>query len=100
MDVRIQSIHFQADEKLTETIHRKVNKLNSYFDRITSAEVFLKLDHEGAHIKDKVVQIKLNLPKGTLISKETSKTFENALDGAVNSLKGQVVRHKEKLRSN
>ena len=99
MDIRIQAIHFHADNKLTATVEKKVAKLTDYYDRITSAEVFLKLDHEGAHFKDKVVQIKLNLPKSTLIAKETAKTFEDSLDRAVDALKSQVVKHKEKLRN-
>jgi len=99
MQITIQSIHFKADQKLTNLINRKVSKLESYFDRITDAEVFLKLENEGAQIKDKTVQIKLNLPKGTLMSHQTTKQFERSLDGALSSLKGQLARHKEKLRN-
>jgi putative sigma-54 modulation protein len=97
MNITIQSIHFHADKKLSDQISRKVSKLGAYFDRITDAEVFLKLEN-GAHIKDKTVQIKLNLPKVTLVSKETTKHFEESLDLAMDSLKAQLKKHKEKLR--
>lgn len=99
MNITIQSIHFHADEKLTALIHKKVSKLEAYFDRILDIEVHLKLDNEGAHIKDKTVQIKVNIPRGTLISKETTKTFEDSLDNAIGSLKIQLKKHKDKLKN-
>lgn len=99
MHINIQSIHFHADDKLVNLIHKKLSKLESYFSRITDIEVHLKLDGEGSHIKDKMVQIKLNLPKGTVISKETTKTFEESLDLAIGSLKTQLKKYKDKMNS-
>ena len=44
MDIKIQSIHFDADDKLVEFIEGKLGKLEQFFDHIINAEVYLKVD--------------------------------------------------------
>ncbi|MCD7712248.1 MAG: HPF/RaiA family ribosome-associated protein, partial [Firmicutes bacterium] len=39
MDIRIQSIHFDASEQLEAFVQKKVSKLEQYFDGILLAEV-------------------------------------------------------------
>ncbi len=97
MKLQIQSIHFDADQKLLDFIQKKVDKLETFYDRITDGEVFLKLE-KGSHGKEnKAVEIKINLPGDTLFSKEINHSFEAATDEAVESLRRQVKKHKEKL---
>ena len=98
MNIRTESLHFTADQKLLDYIDRKVNKLEIFYDRIIDATVYLKLENSG-QIKDKIVEIKIRVPGDTLIAKEVSKTFEVGVDGAVGRLKRQIIKHKEKQRS-
>ncbi len=98
MQIRIQSIHFDADDKLLLQIEKKVSKLDHFFDRITNAEVFLRLDNGSHQVKDKIVELKLNLPGTTLFAKESQKSFESSLDVAVDTMKRQLSKHKEKIR--
>jgi len=98
MQIQIQSIHFDADEKLLNHIEKKVSKLNNYYDRITDAEVFLRLDNGSHMVKDKIVELKLNLPGTTLFAKESQKSFESSLDVALGSVKRQLSKHKDKIR--
>ena len=44
MRLQMQAIHFDADPKLLTFIQQKLDKLDTFYDRITSGEVFLKLD--------------------------------------------------------
>lgn len=99
MDITIQAIHFEADSKLVDLIHKKMEKLPKYFEHIINADVFLKLDNQGAQVKDKVVHISLNLPGTTLHAKESSKNFEESLDQAVETIRRQLRKHKEKIRN-
>ncbi len=99
MEIRIQSIHFTADQKLTQFIEERLNKLTKYFDRIVEAEVFLKLENKGATVKDKVAEIKLHVPGKTLYATGNSKVFESAADEALDTLKRQLRKHKEKIRT-
>lgn len=97
MKVNTQSVHFTADQKLIEFIERKLTKLEQFFDRIQKADVTLKLENSG-QIKDKVAEIRISLPGTIVVVKETARTFEASVDLAMEVLKRQLVRHKEKVR--
>lgn len=96
MKLQMHSIHFTADQKLIDFIQKKADKLDTFYDRIIDGEVFLRLDNETSR-KNKVVEIKLNIPNGKLFAKEQDASFEAAADEAVESLRRQVKKHKEKL---
>lgn len=97
MNVNIQTVHFDADEKLVDLVSRKLVKLNTFHDGILSVEVFLKLDNIVHTIKDKVVEIKVHVPKHEFFVKTSSKSFEESFDVALESLINQIKRKKEKL---
>lgn len=68
MKLQVQSIHFDADVKLINFIQRKVDKLETFYDRMVDGEVFLRLNNEG--IENKTVEIKLNMPGTQLFAVE------------------------------
>jgi putative sigma-54 modulation protein len=98
MRVQTEAIHFSADVKLLMSIESKLQKLEHFFDKIIEAKVILKLENSGT-VREKITEIRLNLPNGVIFIKETSKTFEAALDKAIVSLKRQLVKYKEKAAS-
>ncbi len=98
MNIDIQTVQFTADQKLVDFIEKKAKKLEQFFDRITSIEVYLKLDNKSSQVKDKVVSVRANIPGNQLFAEETSKVFEEGVDSAMDSLKRQLKRHKEKIR--
>lgn len=94
MKVQIQSIHFDADKKLIDFIEKKISKLETFYDRIVDAEVYLKLDNSAT--ENKLVELKLNLPGSSLIAKDKAASFEAATDIAIEALKVQIKKYKEK----
>jgi putative sigma-54 modulation protein len=94
--INIHSIHFDADDKLIEFIQTKINKLSNLSDKIIESEVFLKLDNGNA-IDNKVVEIKLGIPGNDLFAKKIGKSFEEASDSAVEALRKQLQKRKEKV---
>ena len=82
---------------LKEFITKKVSKLENYIDKLTSADVYLKLENHS-QVKDKTIDIKINIPGTTLFASETAKTFEAATDEAVNAMRRQIKKHKEKRK--
>jgi len=99
MKVEVQTVAFKADQKLLDLVNKKVSKLGKYFDKVIDAEVYLKLDNKGAKVKDKVAEVKLNIPGNQLFAASQSKMFEEAIDDAVSSVKRQLVKYKDKIRS-
>jgi len=98
MKIRVQSIHFTADHKLLDFIQRKIDKLDQFCDHIISGEVYLKLENTEDEA-NKISEIKLLIPGNDLFAKEQCKTFEQATDLAVESLRRQIEKHKVKVRS-
>ncbi|MFM8917259.1 MAG: ribosome hibernation-promoting factor, HPF/YfiA family [Bacteroidota bacterium] len=95
MKVKVQSIHFDADSKLIDFVEHKVKKLTHFYDQIIDSEVFLRLDKSNNH-ENKIAEIKIHTPGKTLFAKEQCKTFEEATDSAVDALRKQISKHKEK----
>ena len=59
--------------------------------------IYLKLDNIVHAIKDKVVEIKVAIPKHEFFVKQTCKTFEESFDLALDSLINQIKRKKQKI---
>lgn len=98
MKIQIQSLHFDADKSLKEFINKKLEKLETFYDKIIDSDVILSFEQLNTQVKDKVVVIKANVPGNTLIAKEKSKKFEAAVDMAVDSLKRQLHKVKSKKK--
>lgn len=96
MTVKIQSVRFNADVKLIDYVQHKLPRLSTYHDRITGVDVFLKLDNVVHHIKDKVVEIRVQVPRHAFFVKTSSKSFEESFDDALDSIVNQIKRKKEK----
>ena len=94
----MHSIRFDADQKLIDFIQKRGNKLDKFFDRIIDGEVFMRLDKDN-NMENKIIEIKLNIPKNQLFVKERAKSFEAATDLAIDALKKQILKHKEKMIS-
>ncbi len=97
MNVNIQTVHFDADDKLVEYVSKKVEKLNTFHDNILKVDLFLKLDNVVHTIKDKIVEIKVHIPKHDFFAKASTKSFEESFDNAMESIVSQIKRKKEKL---
>jgi putative sigma-54 modulation protein len=98
MNIKIHSIHFNADAKLLGFIDQKVKKLLQFYDDIIGAEVFLRLE-KVQDMENKIVEIKLFISGNDVFAKKQSKTFEESTDDCVEALRKQLKKHKEKLRS-
>ena len=96
MNLNIETVHFTADVKLTEYVNRKVQKLNTFHDRIIKVDVFLKLDNVVHNIKDKIAEIRIYVPRHSFFVKACSKSFEESFDCALDSAITQIKRNKEK----
>ncbi|RME12678.1 MAG: ribosome-associated translation inhibitor RaiA [Bacteroidetes bacterium] len=97
MKVHTEAVQFKADQKLIDFIQTKMNKLDIFFDRILEADVKLRLENSG-QVRDKIAEIRIMVPGQTLFAKDVQKTFEASVGGAIDNLKRQLTRYKEKLR--
>ena len=97
MKVFTQSVNFNADNELIKFVEKKVESLVKYHDKIVDAEVFLKVQNTSDK-ENKITEVKINIPGSELIVKRETKTFEEGVNSAVDNLKRQLKRSKEKHR--
>lgn len=97
MNVQIQSVKFDADRRLIEFVESKMAKLERFADRTTGAEVILKLDKDFEK-GNKVATVTLHVPGEEMVAEHRARTFEEAVDEAVDALRRQVERFKERVR--
>lgn len=95
MNIQIQSVKFDADQKLVDFVQHKVGKLDRMIDNSTGAEVTLKLDKDH-ELGNKVAVLKLAVPGNDLVAERRSKSFEEAVDQCIDALKKQIERYKDK----
>ena len=97
MNIQIHSVRFNADKKLIDFIHQKVEKLTNFGEDIVNIEVFLRLDKDQEQ-ENKIAEIKLDMSGKPLFAKKQSKSFEESIDDTVDALKKQIAKYKEKKR--
>ncbi len=97
MNVSIESVRFSADKKLEELIESKVSKLSQFDSSIISAKVYLRLENTQ-DLENKVAEIKLDVPKVELFAKKQSNSFEKSVDQAVEALRRQLKKQRDKYK--
>lgn len=99
MEIRIQSIKFDATEKLQEHIQKKAKKIERIFDEAMSLDFYLKIEKPEA-VENKVVDVKLIAPSVELFASKTCDSFEESVDLCLDALEKQIIKHKEKTARN
>jgi ribosomal subunit interface protein len=98
MEIRIQSIHFDATKALESFIQKKVSKLQQYYDDILEAEVILKVVKPESTL-NKEAQLKIKVSGTEMFASKQSNTFEESVDDVVEALQKQLLKFKEKNRA-
>lgn len=98
MKVNVHAVNFNVDRKLVDFVQEKMDKLEKYYDKVVSSDVFLKVESTSEK-ENKIVEIKIHVPGDDFMVKKTSKTFEAAVDMATESLERLLVKRKEKIRT-
>ena len=98
MKVNIQAVNFNIDKKLVNFTEEQVVKLEKYYDKIISADVFLKVE-QTSEKENKLVELNIHVPGDSFIVKKTCKTFEEDVDLSCESQEILIKKRKEKLNS-
>jgi len=98
MNIQVKTLHFTADQKLIDFVNKKVPKLDTYYEGIISAEVIMKVVKPEV-ANNKVAEIKLSIP-GTdyLFAEKQADSFEEAIDMAIDAIRRQITKFKEKQK--
>ena len=93
IEIRVQSIKFNADQKLLDFIEKKFSRIEKFYDAVTGVDVALSLlpDHENKNVK-----VQVSIPGNTIVVEKNAKTFEDAVVDCADILKEKLVKVKEK----
>jgi len=98
MKVNVNAVNFTVDRKLVDFVQVRMDKLEKYYDKIVSSDVFLKVE-KTSDKENKIVEIKLHVPGDHFIVKKQCKTFEEAVELSAESLERLLVKRKEKINT-
>lgn len=93
MEIKVQSIKFDADQKLLDFVDKKVSKIEKFYEGILKTEVNLSL---LADPQNKNVKMHVFIPGNDLVVERNADTFESAVVDCVGVLKDLLVSEKEK----
>ena len=93
MEIRVQSLKFNADQKLLDFVEKKVSKLSRFDEAITDVEVVLSLMEKP---ENKNVELQIHVPGGSQVIERSARTFEEAVNDCVDAMKEKLTRNKER----
>ena len=89
--------HMGVEHSQERILQKKLERLEKYYERVVDAEVILRVNNSA--FENKTVEIKFNIPRHQLFAKESASTFETATDLALDVIKRNLLKLKEKLVS-
>ena len=96
MKVSIHAVNFNVDGKLVGFVQERMDKLEKYYDKVVSSDVYLKVE-KTSDKENKIVEVKINVPGDGFLVKKQCKTFEEALELSADSLERLLFKRKEKI---
>ena len=97
MKVNVHAVNFNVDGKLVGFIQERMDRLEKYYDKVVSADVFLKVE-KTSEKENKVVEIKMLVPGDEFMVKKQCKTFEEAVEQSAETLERLLTKRKEKVK--
>ncbi len=98
MKVNVHAVNFNVDGKLVDFIQQRMDKLEKYYDKIVSADVFLKVENISEK-ENKIAEIKIHVPGDDFMVKKQCKSFEEAVESCAESAERLLLKRKEKIRT-
>lgn len=97
MKVNVNAVNFNVDAKLVGFIQERMDKLEKYYDKIVSSDVFLKVE-KTSEKENKIAEIIIHVPGDDFMVKKQCKTFEEAIEQSAESLERLLIKRKEKVK--
>ena len=98
MKVDVHAVNFNVDKKLVDFVQERMVKLEKYYDKVVSSDVYLKVENTSDK-ENKIVEMKIIVPGDDFLVKKQCKTFEEAVELAAESIERLLVKRKEKIKT-
>ncbi len=94
MNTTITARHFVASERLQQFANENVNKLEKFYDGLMSCDIVLMPSESPEYPQQ--VELKLKVARTFLTAKGEAHSYEQAIMMAVEALRKQLIKYKEK----
>ena len=98
MKVNVHAVNFTVDVKLVGFVQERMDRLEKYYDKVVSSDVFLKVE-KTSEKENKITEIKIHVPGDEFIVKKQCKTFEEAVEQSAESIERFLIKRKEKVNA-
>lgn len=98
MKVDVHAVNFNVDKKLVDFVQERMIKLEKYYDKVVSSDVYLKVENTSDK-ENKIVEMKIIVPGDDFLVKKQCKSFEEAVELAAESVERLLVKRKEKIKT-
>jgi ribosome hibernation promoting factor len=93
MNIDITGLSIEVTPALRDYTNNKFSKLERHFDKITNIHVTFNIEDLS-----QVAEATVNMPKNQIHARAESEDMYAAIDGLVDKLDRQIVKHKEKMK--
>ncbi len=94
MQINITGHHIEITDSLKSFVTEKMQKLTRHFDHVTIAHTILSVDKQGQKAEATV-----HASGKDLFAEHTTEDMYASIDGLVDKLDRQIIKHKEKIGS-
>ncbi|TKB55970.1 ribosome hibernation promoting factor [Ferrimonas aestuarii] len=92
MQINLTGHHVDITESLRDYVHTKFDKLERHFDHISNVHVVLNVEK-----LQQTAEAKLHLSGREVFATHQHDNMYAAIDGLIDKLDRQVIKHKEKM---
>jgi putative sigma-54 modulation protein len=92
MQVNLTGHHVEITSALKDYLNSKLTRIERHFESVTSINCILTVE-KNRH----KAEAKVNVTGGTLFAEDVEDDMYAAIDGMIDKLDRQIVKHKEKL---
>ncbi|AEY00588.1 ribosome hibernation promoting factor [Oceanimonas pelagia] len=93
MQINLTGHHVEITDALRDYVNSKFSRLERHFDHITNAHVILNVEK-----MQQIAEAKLHVSGGELFANAQHENMYAAIDGLIDKLDRQIIKHKEKLK--
>jgi putative sigma-54 modulation protein len=97
LDPQITARHVELSDHIRQYVTDRVQKLERFYDGITSVHVILGEDNSPA--TNKTAEINIDVYQKRLSADDAANTYEEAVNQCIDALRRQLEKYKAQLRS-
>lgn len=99
MKINFEYHDVSGSQRLEAFVTERLNKLETKYDSIISADVYFKKENSTNPEIGKICSVRLSMPGPTIFAESSTASFEASVAKVITELRTQLQKRKEKLKA-